>query len=326
MASSINHEELASELLRALRGKRSQVAFSRRLGYRSNIASRWENGRCYPTAAETFAIARKLRVDVRDNLRAFFRSPRLWLESVELDQPRGLVTLLGELRGAVSIVDLAAELAVSRFRVARWLHGDTQPKLPEFLALVDAMSLRLPEFVAVLVMPAQLPSLSRELTRQRAARDAAFTRPWSHAVLRALELTDYAGLTSHTPGLLARKLGISEQEEALCLTLLSRAGQVRKQQGRYQPTRVEAVDLRSEVERLRELKAFWLERARERLLAGHDGVFGFNLFAVSTHDLAVIRELYLRLYHEVSAIVARSQPSECVALWSTQLFRLDQET
>jgi hypothetical protein len=34
---SFDFEVLASELLRALRGERSQTAFARRLGYKSNI-------------------------------------------------------------------------------------------------------------------------------------------------------------------------------------------------------------------------------------------------------------------------------------------------
>ncbi len=42
----------ASQFLRAVRGKRSQVAFARRLGYRANPITDWENGRRYPTAAE----------------------------------------------------------------------------------------------------------------------------------------------------------------------------------------------------------------------------------------------------------------------------------
>ena len=45
-------ELAARQLLRALRGKRSQVAFSRRLGYRGNPIADWEAGRRTPTAQE----------------------------------------------------------------------------------------------------------------------------------------------------------------------------------------------------------------------------------------------------------------------------------
>src|SRR5688572_27455473 len=61
----LDFEVIASELLRELRGRRSQRAFSRRLGYRTNIAYRWETARCFPTAAETLRIAARVGLDVK---------------------------------------------------------------------------------------------------------------------------------------------------------------------------------------------------------------------------------------------------------------------
>ena len=37
-------EAIAADLVRALRGGRTQAELSRRLGYRSNIVHRWESG------------------------------------------------------------------------------------------------------------------------------------------------------------------------------------------------------------------------------------------------------------------------------------------
>lgn len=319
----VDHRLLAAEFLRSLRGKRSQVAFSRRLGYRTNIASRWERARCFPTAAQTFAIARKLRVDVRASLRRFYKTPPPLLESLDLTSPEGVRSLLEHMRGRVTLVEVARELGVSRFRVARWLRGGAEPKLPEFLALVDVLSLRLLEFVTEFVPAATLPSVSAQLTRQRAARDAAFARPWSHAVLRALELRSYRELPAHRPGFLAARLGISRNEETRCLRLLEQSGQVRRVGARLELSDVQTLDLRLEVERLRALKLFWIDVARARLASEHEGTFGFNLFAIAESDLAQVRTLYLEFYQRVQAIVARSDPTQAVVLWNTQLLRLD---
>ena len=46
----MDYETLAKELIRALRGKRSQVALSRRLRYGSNVVRTWEAGRRFPSA------------------------------------------------------------------------------------------------------------------------------------------------------------------------------------------------------------------------------------------------------------------------------------
>ena len=211
----------------------------------------------------------------------------------------------------------------SRFQLARWFHGDTEPRLPELLKLVDVLSLRLADFVQTLVDPARLPSLAPVWERLCAARAAAYARPWSQAVLRALELLQYAQQKRHVPGMIAGFLGISAEEEVACLELLERAGQIERKGKRYVLTEVASLDLRGDRERLRALKGFWLETARERLLAGSDGTFGFNLFAVSEADMSAIRELYLEFYSQVQHRIAQSTPSEAVALFSAQLFRLD---
>ena len=57
-------EVVARQLIRAIRGHRSQEAFSRRLGYSSNPVADWEAGRRYPTAAETLRACRLAQIDV----------------------------------------------------------------------------------------------------------------------------------------------------------------------------------------------------------------------------------------------------------------------
>jgi DNA-binding transcriptional regulator YiaG len=46
----LDFEAIAAEWVRELRGKRSQSAFSRRLGYRSNVVHRWEGRAAWPVS------------------------------------------------------------------------------------------------------------------------------------------------------------------------------------------------------------------------------------------------------------------------------------
>jgi transcriptional regulator with XRE-family HTH domain len=319
----LDHRALASELLHSLRGKRSQAGFARRLGYRSNVASRWESGHCFPTALETLRAMQRLGIDVRKRLQLFFRMQRPWLESVNPCTKTGITALLADLRGATPIAQIAEQTGHTRFQVSRWLRGISEPRLPAFLELVDVLSLRLPDFLSVFVDPEQLPTLKSTWQQLSAAREAAFARPWSHAVLRALELSSTRSLARHAPGFLAESLRISLEEEQSCLKLLERAGQVRKHRGRWLLAESMAVDLRSEPERVRALKAFWLEAARERLLNGAEGAFAFNVFSISESDLAELRELHLAFYQQLQRRIAASAPNECVALYSAQLLRFD---
>src|SRR5262245_21153082 len=123
-------ERLAADFLRALRGKRSQRALSRRLGYRTNIAYTWESGRSFPTAARTFAVAERVGIDVRSAIGAFFGTPPAWVGESAPATREGVARLLAELRGRQSIVDIARAVGKSRFATARWLQGLAEPRLP----------------------------------------------------------------------------------------------------------------------------------------------------------------------------------------------------
>lgn len=318
----MDFDRLASDFLRALRGKRSQLAFSRRLGYRSNVVARWENQRCWPTAATTLYAASRTGIDVRSKLSEFFRVPRPWLAKLKPASREAVIALLEDLRGNVAIVDLAREAGFSRFAVSRWLKGISEPRLPDFLRLVEASSLRVLDFVAAFTDPSAMPSVAAAWSERQAAREAAFARPWSHAVLRALELSSYEALPQHEPGFISERLGISVEEELACLQVLSRAKQIHKRDRKWSLRPGVAIDLRSEAGRVTELKAFWIDVARERLRSGAEGSFGFNLFACSEADLQALREMYLAFFQQMQARIARSTPSECVGLFSTQLLQL----
>ena len=77
---------IARELLVAIRGHRSQTAFSRWLGYRSNVVYSWEAGRRWPTGAEFFRVCQRAGVDVVAALeRVGFRATRTPLHKPDLD-------------------------------------------------------------------------------------------------------------------------------------------------------------------------------------------------------------------------------------------------
>lgn len=57
-------EIVARQFLRAVRGARSQAAFSRKLGYRGNPVADWEAGRRFPTAEEALRACERVGIDV----------------------------------------------------------------------------------------------------------------------------------------------------------------------------------------------------------------------------------------------------------------------
>lgn len=317
----MDFEQLAAELLRALRGKRSQTALCRRLGAKSNVVHQWERGHSFPTASRTLQVAARVGVDVPAAFREFYRTTPRWLDEEEPASPAGVAAFLADLRGSTSIVELSRYSGKSRFAVARFLSGDAEPRLPDFLRLVEAASLRLLDFVEQLVDPRALPSVREQWERLTAARRLAYEEPWSQAVLRALELSSYAALPRHDDGWIARRIGISREEERRCLKRLAESGQIVWHEARWRIQNVMALDTRRDPDAARRLRAWWLRRGAARIEAGDRGLM-YNVLGVSASDLERLRELQKAYLTEVRAIVARSEPVEHVVLAADLLLDL----
>jgi transcriptional regulator with XRE-family HTH domain len=312
-------EKLASELVRALRGKRSQLAFSRRLGYQSNVVGTWEAGRRWPDASEALRAASVAGVDLRAAFARYYRTPPAWVVEVEPTSPVFVARFLEAERGRTPVTTVAARASLNRFSVSRWLAGSCEPRLPDFLRLVDATSLRLADFLAALVDPSEMPSLAADWERREAQRSLAIEQPWSQAVLRLLELPDRPG---DLDGIAAR-LGLDRTTTRRCLQGLERTGQAARTGGGWHATGVSSLDTRRDEATARRLKFFWADVAGERFQAGAAGGMAFNVVGVSLDQLARIDALRAAYFNAVRTIVAEEVQPECVALLTMGTVRLD---
>lgn len=321
----MDYDALARELLRALRGRRSQTAFSRRLGYASNVATAWEAGRRSPTAAEALRVASVVGVDVRRALEPFFqRHLPEDLRRLDATSPAFVAALLRDLRGAASMQALANASGLDRSAVSRLLAGKTEPKLPTFLRLVDVTSRRLLDLLAGLVDVATLPAARAEWSRVEALRRLALDDPLAEAVPRFLELDQYRALPAHRPGWIAERLGVPREEEERTLRALAAAGVVVRDGGRWRPDRDRSVDTaRLGADAVARLRAHWTGEARGRIEAGGEGLFSYLVFSADDATLTAIQELRLRFFRELRALVAAAPAAQRVAVAVVHLFPID---
>jgi hypothetical protein len=320
----MDYELLAREFLRSLRGSRSQVAWSRRLGYRSNVAYSWEKGRRWPTAAEAFRAAERNGVDLDQALRHFFgHGVPTWVESLNLTTAKATAAMLDEMRGNTTIVELSRRTGSSRFAISRWLTGQTEPKLPDFFRLFEVSSTRLIDLVSALTDPDTVPMVAEAVRLAELRRTGAFERPWTQGVLRALELEAYRALVAHEPGWVSKRLGIQRTQEAECLEFLQATGQVSWNGTHYEGSTV-AVDTRGRPEIGQRLKSHWVGEAGRRIEGGAPGQFSYVVFSASKEDFERIRELHLRYFNTLRGIISESAPNEVVAVANVHLFALDE--
>lgn len=321
----MNYETLASELVRALRGKRSQGALNRRLGHSSNVAHTWERGTRQPRASAFFKLARLSQVDVEQALLtvAALSEPEA---GPAIPNARRTAMWLRALARGRSQLELARSIGRNRNTVARWLAGSTEPRLPDLLRWVDACTHRLIDFVRAFVDPDSLPSVRAihgDLERQRRI---AYDLPWAHAVLRTLELDEYARLARHEEGFIARRIRISVEEEERCLQALARARQIRRWRGKWALRRVMTVDTSKDAEANLRLKLHWARVGVERI--EHHGLppqslYSYNLFAISDEGLEQIKQAHLAYYERLRMIVAECKRPTRLALANVQLIPLD---
>lgn len=304
-------EEVARQLIRALRGSRSQRELSTALGYSSNPVAEWEGGRRAPNAAELFRISEACGIDTAACLSAFHGpAAHAWSHGDE-----GAARWLDALRGSLPVKELAERAGVSPRATVRWLKGERRPRLPDFLRLVEAASGRLVDLVALMVDIDEVPSMREGWLVQQSSRQLLVQRPWSAAVLMLIEANADAE-DAHTAAGLAAALGIDEQDAAACVAGLIRAGAVERVGDRL---RLSGGSLTVDTpEGMRALKAHWTRVAHDRIGQSDEDVYSHNVFGVSEADLARIRALQSAFYREVRAIIAASEPTEVVALLNVQ--------
>lgn len=304
---NIIYESAARQFLRAIRGKRSQVAFSRRLGYRGNVCAKWEGGHRFPTFAETLRAAERAGLDVPAALQRFHEaSAPTW----DPEQPQLWFT---SLQGSTRQADLARRAELSRQQVGRMLSGRSRGRLPEVLALIDAMTGRLHDLIGALVPIEKVSAIAHEAQIRGALASLAITHPWSPAAQTWLESKGKVRAVTAARELGAA-LGIEEAEADALIEAMVRSGAAVRKRGKLMPAPPMTVEVRATAEELQKIRAHWARVSAERVERQEKDLFSFNVFAVGRDDLERVRDAQRRFYREVRAIIAESPPEVAAML------------
>jgi DNA-binding transcriptional ArsR family regulator len=308
-------EKAARELLRAIRGERSQVALSRRLGYRSNVVAGWEGGHRFPLVGEALRAAAVSHVDVPA---AFGRFHPRTADRLDPEHPHAW---LDALRGGATYRDVAQRSGFSEHQVGRWMRGEAHPRLPDFLVLLEALTGRVTDWVAALVPIASVPSLASVHAARTRVRRLVFEAPWTGGVLLVL------GRMQPLPdpvAPIAAQLGIDPETVAAALADLTEAGVVAPSPEGLRVVAALTVDTQPSDEDVRALRRHWSAVAHERLLAPRPADrFHYNVFNVAEADLARIQELLGTTFREIRAIVAASPSADHTLLFVSHLCALE---
>lgn len=221
MLASPHHERdvmydekaLAAELVRYWRGNTPQLVLSYDLGFNSNVVGHWERGRSSCSLSMALHMAETRHAGTLDNLAADLRCA--WTDTVPMSSPRGVVMLLGDLFAGVDIASVAKRSRLSRHKLGRWLRGDTEPNLPEFIAGLNAVG------ISHTVVPLLAPGLQLASSLpDRVTMDQLET-------LHGLMTSRYRELPVHDPQALAEWVGHPVETVDAHLVTLRELGLIR---------------------------------------------------------------------------------------------------
>jgi AraC-like DNA-binding protein len=311
--------EISRQFLRAVRGDRSQVAFSRRVGFSSNVAAEWESGRRVPALSTVLSVCAKCGVDLGAAFARFWppSQPLLGqLESVDLAR------WLDAQRGKEKISAVARHAGMSRAQTTRILTAETEPRLHQFFALVQAITGRLSDLVAECVDVQLIDALRDHDQRVLLSRRLAYDEPWTSALLSAIECL--ATVTrEEVEERLAEVFELPLTQVRDYLQHLVLAGLVARRRRRYVLGDPMVVDTGARTESARRLVRHWAQLGADRVERMRSlDMYSYNVFSLSQEDFATIAQMQREHFQRVRAIVAKSSP-EMVAVMNLQLLEFD---
>ncbi|MEQ1503107.1 MAG: helix-turn-helix domain-containing protein [Myxococcota bacterium] len=312
--------ELTGQIVRALRGARSQVQASRRLGYSSNVVYRWEAGLRWPTAIEVLRLAERVGLDLGQVFRRYDRDAA---HLASLAAPPGTAThlraWLAALKRRRSLASLTASTGIGKSALQRLFSGRADVTMPDLLRLVDAIDERLLEFVGAVVPIGSIPALAGRLTLAQAQREQAYRLRWTEAILAALEVHGDAP-TPPIPAV-ASSLGLAEDEVRQVVDALVLTGGLLVVDGRPKVPDPRRVDTTANANAHAMLGEFWARTVAE--LPPAQVRRGYLVMSVAERDLPRLFAVHFEAHRALVEIVAASNPPERVIVACNQLAALD---
>lgn len=175
----LDYDGLCKEVLVSLRAQHSQQWLSRKLGYSFNKVYRWESGEDEFYWSDFVAYCESLKKPLDIVFEKVFRFRNVsthlsqFLEGLFSDRSANLV---------------AKQLGESRYKVQRWMTGESKIPLRSFFQTLDDFTPNLTTFVFSLFPEAHFLTLKKRKIEEDVAERLALDYPYFESILRAVEI------------------------------------------------------------------------------------------------------------------------------------------
>lgn len=305
-------------LLRHLRGRQSQAAFSRSLGFAFNKVSRWENGTLRLTWQDMALVCRHREISLYEILGH--------LLSATEPLPDDLGLLLRRILGHVDTRSLQTRTKYSRFKFERWMRGESEPEFKDVMVLIAEFTGYHWDVVVEIYaatsgrgLHAEAEALCPELRKVHdilKRREVVALYPESVMIDMYFEVSEYQKLARHEDGFVAKRIGISLARERSLLKAMVGANMLTKKDGKFRSAQLDD-NVRTKTRKFdqhADIITYWLQQGarvldEQRKLGFRPdvSVMSYRCFMVSEKTYQAIQDRVQKFYLEIGSMI-RTDP------------------
>lgn len=317
----VDYDQVAREVVHALRGRQTTAAVSMRLGYASDVARRWENGERRPYCDDVFRLCHLKGIDVRAALVHDYPSAEAALDGLEPDDPAFSVAAVQALLAPVELSGVAQRAGMSRQTLGRLARGETRPRFAQYLELVHVLHNNLRLLLGGLVSRDEVPSMADVWAREEALADLFVDQPFTPVLLAALSMAPYREAERHDVAWLSDVARMTPDEVDALLARAESVGLVEWTGTHWRHLHTEVRLEPNEVTR-RQTAAFWGHEAAHRAAAGQADT-AFMLVGFADDRASNVVEALHRGFHAACEETRKEQPTERLGVFVVQFAALD---
>lgn len=289
-----------SEILKEIRGERTQEAMSELLGYKFNQWHKWESGQKAFMWENLLRVAEINSIDITEAVR-LVSNPHKPLNF------RGgqLLRTIIERYTKFDILFLEERLETSKSTLYRLFDKD-DIEVAILLQCIGELSYVLPQFVSCLTGENVKGELKDFISQPKKYIHIEGSNPWLAAVEVSLQLDDYLKLEEHSDELISAKTGLDVQKVREGIRSLLEEGAIRIEGKKY-ASNVRNIDLGPDLRMSSLFMKYWTLQACKRFET-IDGVplsrkgWSCRVFAASDEAIEKVRAIHADFSAELSRI------------------------
>lgn len=254
----MNYGRVKHELLRALRGDRTQLELSRRLGYSFNQVGKWESDAKRLKWPDFYDLCEVVGAPIDRALREVFL--------VIQEDPREPLSVIQALRcfhGSMPLPTISKKLHCHISVLRRWIAGTVVPDVEAIFGLMDLRKGFFPLFLSKLAPVDSLPSVQDRILADELTRSRIKTDPELVSVELALRLEAYKALPTHSDSFIAQATSLRIADVQERLRWLESSGRIRLTNGKYATVR-NLDNLTGDPVAVARLRRHWAQRTLDR--------------------------------------------------------------